>query len=73
VASDTDPDMTERPTTSIRRRVLLAGAATLATSRIATARDFPSRPLRIVVPFPAGGPVGIMARIAAEALSARFG
>jgi tripartite-type tricarboxylate transporter receptor subunit TctC len=56
-----------------RRTLLLAAAASLAAPRIAMAQDFPSRPMRIVVPFPAGGPVDIMARIAAEGLTARLG
>ena len=56
---------------ALPRRALLA--ATLAFPGIARAQDFPSRPIRIVVPFPAGGPVDIMVRIAAEALTPRLG
>jgi tripartite-type tricarboxylate transporter receptor subunit TctC len=44
-----------------RRRLLhlAAGAATLpAVSRIADAQTYPSRPVRIIVPFPAGGSNG---------------
>ena len=36
------------------------------------ARDFPSRPIRIVVPFPAGGPTDINARIIAQRMSEDF-
>jgi tripartite-type tricarboxylate transporter receptor subunit TctC len=42
----------------LRRRFLhlAAGAAALpALSRIARAQTYPSRPITIVVPFPAGG------------------
>jgi len=43
--------------------LLLAGIAG------ATADDYPSRPIRVLVPYAAGGPSDTGARIAAEALS----
>jgi tripartite-type tricarboxylate transporter receptor subunit TctC len=52
-----------------RRRFLhlAAGAATLpAASRIAWAQTYPSRPITIVVPFPAGGALDVFGRILAE-------
>lgn len=39
----------------------------------ATAQDFPNRPVRIVVPFPAGGPTDILSRIVAQKMSEDFG
>jgi tripartite-type tricarboxylate transporter receptor subunit TctC len=38
-----------------------------------SAKDFPSRPIRIVVPFPAGGPTDIDARIIAQKMTEDWG
>jgi len=44
-----------------------AGAAVLpALSRIATGQSYPSRPVTMIVPFPAGGAADVIARIMAE-------
>jgi tripartite-type tricarboxylate transporter receptor subunit TctC len=59
---------------AIRRRALLAaGAAAAAVSRAHAQDAWPGRPVRIVVPFAAGGPNDVMARIVAERLRERTG
>jgi len=52
-----------------RRAVLVAGMVLSASA----ARGQENRPLRLVVPFPAGGPADSLARIAAGALGERLG
>jgi len=53
---------------------LAAGAAAIAaSSQIATALDYPTRPVRIIVGFAAGGPTDISARLMAQWLSERLG
>ena len=59
------------------RRVLLlliAGAAALpAVAPIASAQDYPSRPITLVVPFPPGGPNDTLGRIMAERMRTTLG
>ena len=58
----------------MRRRTLLALPPLLALPGLARAQsDFPSRPLRLVIPFTAGGSNDIVGRMLAEALAARLG
>jgi tripartite-type tricarboxylate transporter receptor subunit TctC len=53
---------------------LAAGAAALpAMSRVASALDYPSRPVRFVVGFPAGSATDIVARLLAQSLSQQLG
>jgi tripartite-type tricarboxylate transporter receptor subunit TctC len=53
---------------------LTAGAAALpAASRIAWAQTYPSRPVRIIIGFAAGGVVEIVARLIGQSLSERLG
>jgi tripartite-type tricarboxylate transporter receptor subunit TctC len=53
---------------------LLAGAAALPVlTHGAAAADYPSRPVRLIVPYPAGGAPDIVARLICKWLSERFG
>jgi tripartite-type tricarboxylate transporter receptor subunit TctC len=53
---------------------LAAGAAALAaTSRFAWARAYPTRPVRIIVPFPAGQATDTIARLMGQSLLERLG
>jgi len=54
------------------RRLLLAVVIALGTAS-ASAQVYPSRPITVIVPFPAGGGVDAMGRIVAERLTAAFG
>lgn len=56
-------------------RILLALAATLLAAPLAfaQAQDYPSRPVRVVVPFGAGGPADVTARQIGSILQENFG
>jgi len=60
---------------SERRRFLYltAGAAVFPISGTARAQAYPSRPVRVIVPFAAGGPTDVFARLIALNLSRSLG
>jgi tripartite-type tricarboxylate transporter receptor subunit TctC len=49
--------------------ILLCGALTSVDELAAAEAEFPSRPIKLVVPFPAGGGIDVTARIAAQAMT----
>lgn len=51
----------------------VAGAVLAAVAGIAAAQGFPNKPVRIVVPFPPGGGVDIVARLVGPKLAAQYG
>lgn len=55
------------------RKTLWAALTMLALVSAATAQNFPSRPITIIVPFAAGGPSDVMARILAERMKTTLG
>jgi tripartite-type tricarboxylate transporter receptor subunit TctC len=59
---------------SRRRSLQLAGAAALMPpSGIAQAEDYPSRPITVIVPFAAGGPLDISGRILTASMQETLG
>jgi len=54
-------------------KLAVALIAPLLAGLPAQAQDYPSRTITVIVPFPAGGPSDIVARIAAEGMSRHLG
>jgi tripartite-type tricarboxylate transporter receptor subunit TctC len=48
---------------------LVTGLSVLLWPALAAAQDFPSKPIRLIVPFPAGGPNDIIARVVGQRMS----
>ena len=55
------------------RVLLMACCAVVACANVAAAQPFPSRPVTLIVPFGAGGPVDTLARSLSEAMRASLG
>jgi len=56
-----------------RRRVLAMMAAALCPHPAAAEPAYPNRPIRLIVPFPPGGPTDVMGRLISQSLSVSFG
>lgn len=52
---------------------ILAGLAAAAVSGVAAAQTYPTKPVRLIVPFPPGGSNDIVGRVMAEELTRRLG
>src|SRR5688500_13128498 len=48
---------------------LLAGLTLLLLPTLASAQDFPTKPIKLIVPFPPGGPNDIIARVVGQRMS----
>jgi tripartite-type tricarboxylate transporter receptor subunit TctC len=55
------------------RRLIFAFAAAMSLAGVAGAQTFPSRPITMIVPFSAGGPTDVSARIVGEHMSRTLG
>jgi tripartite-type tricarboxylate transporter receptor subunit TctC len=58
---------------AIKTLCVALGLAALAAVSAAQAQSFPSKPITMIVPFPAGGSTGAMARILLEPMQAALG
>ena len=54
------------------RCVVFLAAATVAAIPAYGQQDYPSRPIRMIVPYPPGGPTDIMGRLTSEVLTKRL-
>jgi tripartite-type tricarboxylate transporter receptor subunit TctC len=54
-------------------RMFLGACLAVAPAAAAPAQDYPSRPITLVVPYPAGGGNDLIARVVAEKMSAALG
>jgi tripartite-type tricarboxylate transporter receptor subunit TctC len=57
----------------ITRRLILGGSLAATLVRSASAAAYPDRLIKLIVPFAAGGPVDVMARLVAQHLSTKLG
>ena len=62
-----------RQSTAFSLLLLLAIALLPGPSRADRADSYPDRPIKIIVPFPAGGPTDVAARLIAHSLSSTLG
>jgi len=56
-----------------RTSAIAIAIAVLLSATTAFAQDYPTKPIRVIVPFPPGGSVGVIARMIGEKLTAAWG
>src|SRR5262245_65473471 len=62
-----------RLSTALAGLAWIAAAGAVLVPASAQAQAYPSRPITVVVPFPAGGPSGVVARIVTEPMAKILG
>ncbi|MBI2291103.1 MAG: tripartite tricarboxylate transporter substrate binding protein, partial [Betaproteobacteria bacterium] len=55
----------------LSRLVFLPAAVLIAAPSVAQ-QDYPNRPIRLIVPYPPGGPTDIMGRLTSDVLAKRL-
>jgi tripartite-type tricarboxylate transporter receptor subunit TctC len=59
--------------TAVLPSAICAALLGLAGASLAQPANYPTRSVRVIVPYPAGGPTDVIARLASQALSETFG
>jgi tripartite-type tricarboxylate transporter receptor subunit TctC len=67
--------MEDRPMKLSRRQILsiVTSIAALSSASVGRAQTYPTRPVRLIVPFAPGGPADVLARLIGQKLSQRLG
>lgn len=65
--------MAQAPRTWRRARAILGAVSALLLGSAALGQEYPSRPVRVVVPYPPGGTVDVVARVLSHQLGEQLG